>query len=245
LIAIAMLSCRKSTDMATDNPTGSATAGVVPTVILGPDFAPAAFAPGRYVTAIQRMMQGTHAMQVLLENSTSSFLLELAADGAATACRGSRYLFRNNGPGIHTEERYREQQGYRGRYAVVDGVAEVTLVLDNAVCPHVFEGELALPRAPTVKLRCVLATPHGTNQISVPVLLCRPTYGPPDARPEELDPQVVEQLAPPGWFLLGSGNGLRVRVTGRPVGAHVGDPVMVTVKVADAPLGANAWQQEF
>jgi len=213
-------------------------AGTMPTVVLGHGFAPAAFAPGRYATAIQRTMHGTHDLQVLNEDSTSAFALELAADGTATACRGWRYELRNDGPEVHTEDRYREQQGYRGRYTVVDGVAEVVLALDNAVCPHVFEGGLALARAPSVKLRCVLATPSGKGQLSTPVLLCRPT----DGKPAELDPYVVEQIAPAGWFALGSGNGLRVWVTGRPQGAQEGDDVKATVKVADAP---NAWEQTF
>jgi hypothetical protein len=186
-------------------------------------------------------MHGTHDLQVLNEDSTSAFALELAADGTATACRGWRYEFRNDGPEVHTEDRYREQQGYRGRYTVVDGVAEVVLALDNAVCPHVFEGGLALARAASVKLRCVVATPSGKGHLSAPVLLCRPTEG----KPTELDPYVVEQLAPGGWLALGSGNGLRVWVTGRPPGAQEGDDVKATVKVADAPLGANAWEQAF
>jgi hypothetical protein len=227
--------------MAADTPTGSATAGAVPTVVLGHGFAPAAFVPGRYATAIQRTMHGTHDLQVLNEDSTSAFALELAADGTATACRGWRYELRNDGPEVHTEDRYREQQGYRGRYTLVDGVAEVVLALDNAVCSHVFEGGLALARAPSVKLRCVLAAPSGKGQLSTPVLLCRPT----DGKPVELDPYVVEQIAPAGWFALGSGNGLRVWVTGRPQGAQEGDDVKATVKVADAPLRANAWEQTF
>lgn len=190
-------------------------------------FTPAAFAPGRYATEIRRMMHGTHALQVLNEDSTSGFTLELAADGTATACRTWRYVFRNDGPEVHTEDRYREQQGYRGRYTVVDGVAEVelALALDDAVCPHVFEGELALARAPSLALRCVRATPAGAGPITVPVLLCRPAGG----RPEELEPYVVEQIAPAGWFALGDGAGLRVSVTGRPPGAHVGDEVEATV----------------
>jgi hypothetical protein len=240
-LALAVPSCRKSMDMAADTPSGSAAVGMVPAIALGHGFAPAAFAPGRYATAIQRTMHGTHALQVLNEDSTSAFALDLAADGTATACRGWRYEFRNDGPEVHTEDRYREQQGYRGRYTVVDGVAEVALALDNAVCPHVFEGGLALARAPSVLLRCVLATPDATGQISAPVLLCRPA----DGKPAELDPYVVEQLAPPGWFALGSGNGLRVWVTGRPQGAQEGDDVNATVKAADAPLGANAWERAF
>ena len=213
----------------------------MPTVVLSHGLAPAAFMPGRYATAIQRTMHGTHDLQVLNEDSTSAFALDLAADGTATACRGWRYEFRNDGPEVHTEDHYREQQGYRGRYTMTGGVAEVVLALDNTVCAHVFEGGLALARAPSVKLHCVLATPSGTGQITVPVLLCQPI----DGKPVELDPYVVEQIAPAGWFALGSGNGLRVWVTGRPPGAQEGDDVKVTVKVPDAPLGVNAWEQAF
>lgn len=186
-------------------------------------------------------MHGTHDLQVLNEDSTSAFVIDLAADGTATACRGWRYEFRNDGPEVHTEDRYREQQGYRGRYTVISGVAEVVLALDDAVCPHVFEGGLALARAPSVKLRCVLATPSGASQITTPMLLCRSI----DGKPAELDPYVVEQIAPAGWFALGGGNGLRVWVTGRPPGAQEGDDVKATVKVPDTPLSASAWEHAF
>jgi hypothetical protein len=144
--ALAVPSCGKSTNMAADTPTGSATAGAVPNVAIGHGLSTAPFAPGRYVTAIQRTMHGTHALQVLNEDSTSAFALDLAADGTATACRGWRYVFRNDGPEVHTEDHYREQQGYRGRYTVIDVVAEVEFAVDNAVCPHIFEGGLALVR---------------------------------------------------------------------------------------------------
>jgi hypothetical protein len=109
---------------------------------------------------------------------------QLAADGTAKACRGWRHQFRNDGPEVQTEDRYREQQGYRGHYTVVDGVVEVMLALDNAVCPHVFEGGLALARSPGVKLRRVLATPSGAAELSAPALLCQPT----DSKPAELEP---------------------------------------------------------
>lgn len=197
--------------------------------------------PGRYATAIQRTMHGTHDLQVLNEDSTSAFALELGADGKATACRGWRYVFRNDGPDVHTEDNYREQQGYRGRYTVVDGVAEVALELDNTVCPHVFEGGLALARAPRLTLRCVVATPASNGQLSSPVLLCRPA----DARVAELDPYVVEQVVAGGWFALGSGNGLRVWLSGRPPGAQEGDDVQVKSRVADTPLAMSVWERAF
>jgi hypothetical protein len=241
-LVLAATSCQKHNDMPANTPTGPGIAAAVPRIALGPGFAPAAFAPGRYATAIQRTLQGTHALQVMNEDSTSAFSLELTADGAATACRGWRYVFRNDGPTVHTEDNYREQQGYRGRYKVVDGVAEVELVRDDAVCAHVFQGALALARAPSVRLRCVLATPSGGSPLTAPVLMCRAVDTP---SPDELAPQVVESLAPAGWFVLGSGHGLRVWMTGRPPGAQAGDDVNVVAKVADAPLGANAWERAF
>jgi hypothetical protein len=215
---------------------------VVPRIALGPGFAPAGFAPGRYATAIQRTLQGTHALQVMNEDSTSAFSLELAADGAATACRGWRYVFRNDGPDVHSEDNYREQQGYRGRYQLVDGVAEVELARDDTVCGHVFQGALALARAPSVRLRCVLATPSRGSLPGAPVLLCRAADAPP---PTELAPQLVESLAPADWFVLGSGHGLRIWVTGRPPGAQEGEDPAVVVKAASAPFAANVWEHAF
>jgi hypothetical protein len=241
VVGIATLACRKPIAMTDNAQNGSATHQALPAVVLTQGFVPARFAPGRYATAIQRKLFGTHAMQVLSEDSTSSFTLELGADGAATACRGWRYFFQNDGPEFRSDDRYREQQGYRGHYSVVSGVAEVELALDNTVCPHLFEGQLALRRAPGLKLRCVLATPGKASAIAQPVLLCEHA----DGKPKELDPYVVAELAPAGWFALGSGNGLRVWVTGRPPGAYEGDDVKVTAKVADAPLGPNAWEQSF
>lgn len=240
-LVLAVPGCRKSIDMATETPTGSIMPGAAPAIALGAGWVPAAFAPGYYATAIQRKLHGTHDLQVLNEDSTSVLSLHLLAGGAASACRGWRYEFRNDGPAVHSEYRYREQQGYRGHYVVVDGVAQVELTIDNAVCPHVFEGELALARAPGLKLRCVVASLGGKDPLPAPVLLCQPA----DLGPAELDPQVVAQLAPAGWFALGGGNGLRVWVSGRPQGARAGADLQVTVKVADAPLGANAWERAF
>lgn len=213
----------------------------VPTVALVPSLTPAPFAPGRYAIAIQRTLHGTHALQVLNEDSTTSFALELAPDGTATACRGWRYVFRNDGPDIQSEDRYREQQGYRGSYTVIDGVAEIALSRDDTVCPRVFDGALALARVSQLALRCVVAKPTRASALTAPVLLCQPVGG----SVPELEPYAVEQLAPPGWFALGSGNGMRVWVTGRPPGAQDGDEVRATAKPADAPLAVTAWQQAF
>lgn len=212
-----------------------------PRVTLGPGFEIAPLLAGRYAVAIQRRMHGTHARQVLDERSTSSFVLELVAGGVVTACRGWRYDFRNAGPQVRTEDRYREQRGYRGKYRIAGGIAELELAFDDGVCPHVFEGDLVLARAPTLKLRCAAARPTSPGPLTTPVLLCQSIGD----RPSELDPYVVEQIAPPGWFALGGGNGLRVRMTGRPVGAQAGSDVRAEVEVPTAPLDAHAWEHDF
>jgi hypothetical protein len=239
-LAIALPSCRKATNM-NDSTSAPGSTGNVPAVALSAGFVPAAFAAGRYAVAIKRTLHGTHALQVLGEDSMSSFVLELTPDGAATACRGWGYLFRNDGPDVQTEDRYREQQGYRGRYAVVDGIAEVELEKDPQVCAPRFEGTLALARASTLKLRCLVAAPPAGSQLSAPVLLCQ-SGG--QAHPE-LGPYLVDELMPPAWFALGSGNGLRVSVTGRPPGAQEGEDLKATAKTADAPLAFDAWEHPF
>jgi hypothetical protein len=186
-------------------------------------------------------MHGTHALQVLSEDSTAAFTLELAVDGTATACRGWRYELRNNGPQVRTADHYREQQGYRGRYTVNGGIAEVALERDDTICPHVFEGELALARAPRLALRCVVATPATSTTLVAPVLLCQPSAN----KPLELEPHMLESIAPASWFVLGSGSGLRVWTTGRPPGAQAGEDVKVTLKPADPPLTTSVWEQAF
>jgi hypothetical protein len=46
-------------------------------------------------------------------------------------------------------------------------------------------------------------------------------------------------------MVLGSGAGLRLKVTGKPPGARTGDPAKVDVQVAPAPLAPDAWTQPF
>lgn len=233
--------CGKATTMSNEMAASPGASGKLPAVELGKAFTPRAFAAGRFAVAVQRTLHGTHALQVLGENSTSSLVLELGPGGTATACRGWQYLFRNDGPEVQTEDRYREQQGYRGRYTVVDGVAEVELELDGQVCPRIFEGALSLARAPVLKLRCVMAQPVQPSQQSegqlstTPVLLCQSLGG---AAPE-LEPYDAAPLTPEGWFVLGTDNGLRIRITGRPPGAQEGEAQRVSARVAEAPLEAG------
>ncbi|HEY0992466.1 MAG TPA: hypothetical protein VGD80_35680 [Kofleriaceae bacterium] len=211
-----------------------------PSIDLGPTLEPLAFAPGRYAVAIQLSRRGTHARNRVRESSTMSLVLELSADGAATACRGWDYAIDNDGPTVQTEDRFREQLGFRGRYAVRAGIAEAELSAADDLCPRIAEYTRGVPRrSSTMKLRCVLAAPR-TASLPGPVLLCDWSDG---ATPE-VDALRIREVAPRPWIALAGGNGLRIKVTGAPP-KLVGDPVRVTVEPAPVPIDASAWRHPF
>lgn len=230
--------------MAADQQTPSVApprAPATPAPILGPGLVEMAFVPGRYSVAIQRTLQGTHALNHLVQDSTAAFVLELGADGAATACRGWRYNFTNDGPQVHTAQRFREQQGYRGRYTLAGGIAELELNTDDTVCPPTHEADLSLTRSPSIKLRCVLAAPHGHPLLTTPTLLCEWV----GVQTDEPMAYAVDGLGPAGWMALGAGNGLRVNVIGQPPGSRAGAPTKITAVPAAAPLRNDAWESSF
>ena len=222
------------------SPSDAASPPRASSIDLGPMFEAIAFTPGRYAVAIQMSRRGTHARNRVRESSTMSLVLELAADGAATACRGWDYAMSNDGPSVHTEDRFREQQGFRGRYQVRDGVAEAELAANDDVCPKIGEYAKGVPRrSPTMKLRCVLANPRGTS-LNSPVLLCD-WY---DATTPEVDAYRIRDVAAKPWMVLGSGNGLRIKVTGAPP-SLIGEPPRVAIEPAPIPIDASAWQHPF
>ena len=248
-------SCRKSMDMSNAPSTSSPANGVTATNVPIPvGFTAAAFEPGRYASVVDRQLHGTHSLQVLSEDSTAMLVLELLPDGTATAMRGWRYITRNDGPQTHSQEHYREQQGYRGTFTTRNGTTEVALNADDTVCPGIFEGELALQRATELVLRCVRAVPPADLNVGItPLLLCHVV----NANPSEMKPQIVasiasaqpeqtrERSAQGDWFALGSGNGLAVHITGRPWAARAGSPVREVVSVARLPIVLGTWQQRL
>jgi len=150
----------------------AAAAAAIPT--LGDGLGQIAVTPGTYRLAVQRTQRGTHARNVVRVDETAALVLELRADGAAIAQRGWSYRDTNDGPSVHTAQRYREQQGYRGTYEIQSGTALVTLQTDDSVCAHEWEGTTQLPRTARVTLRCVLAQPHAHAVLGdgAPALLC-------------------------------------------------------------------------
>lgn len=218
----------------------AAPAARAPSIDLGPTLEPIEFAPGRYAVAIQLSRRGTHARNRVRESSTMSLVLELSADGAATACRGWDYAIVNDGPTVQTEDRFREQQGFRGRFAVRAGIAEAELSAAEDVCPTIGEYTKGAPRrSSTMKLRCVLASPR-TGSLPRPVLLCDWS----DATTPEVEALRIRDVAPRPWIVLAGGNGVRIKVTGAPP-KLIGDPARVTVEPAPAPIDASAWQHPF
>lgn len=175
-------------------------------------FAPALFTPGRYTNTLVRTTRATHARQQVREALTSSFTLELHADGAASLCRSWRYLATNRGPGVQTEERIREQLGYRGRWRWAGDGVQVELERDDTVCPPVGEYlELVPHHADRWEFICrpVTALPAPGQDVpgpEAPMLLCAPPFEAP--RFGEDEPHLVggvevkggmprEDVAPP------------------------------------------------
>lgn len=221
--------------------TDATSATGAPSIDLGPSFEAIPFVPGRYAVAIQASRRGAHARNRVRESSTMSLVLDLAADRTATACRGWDYAVANDGPETQTEDRFREQQGFRGRHELRDGIVHAELVADESVCSPIAEYTKGAPRrSSSMKLRCVLARPRAGVSPTATVLLCDWQ----DATTPEVAALHTGDVAPRPWILLGSGNGARIKVTGAMPGTK-GDPTKVIAETAPSPIDTDAWEHPF
>lgn len=202
---------------------------------LGPGLRAAPFVPGRFATVIRRQLDGGHALQRVREVASASFVLELR-DGNARACRGWRYTMTNDGPEAHSEDRFREQAGFRGSYVERAGIVEVELTRDDGVCAPIAEYTYPPQRATTIRLACAQAAPLDHALLNAPVLVCR-WQGTPAA---ERDAHVVEGLGPAGAIVLGAAPGLEVTVAGTPPGMTELGPPSTTATVAAVPIANDA-----
>ena len=211
-------------------------------VDLGPGIEIVAFAPGRYANAIQKNVRYTHAQQLVREETTSSFVVNLETGGAATVCRGWRYLSSNDGPEVHTSETIREQLGYRGRWEKRGKWVSLDLKLDDNVCARVGNYSHLIPDHSTDwHLRCLPIVPRGHSLLTAAALACqsRDVQG----RFGEDEPHLVEGILPDRWLILGAGNGLRFRVESCGVGSE-GAPVL-HVENSPEPVPTGAWEHSF
>jgi hypothetical protein len=209
---------------------------------LGPRVEVTQVTSGRFANAIQRNTKTRHARQVIRENMTSSFVLDLEPEGSATVCRGWRYLFFNDGPTIHTVENIREQLGYRGRWENAGGWVQLEITLDDSICTRVGEYSHLIPNhASPWRLRFLPIAPRNHPLLSISALVCQPTNGEPVFGEDE--PHVTAGILPGRWIVLGAGNGLKISVSASAVG---GDEVpVVRVEYSSEPVRTNAWERSF
>ncbi len=221
--------------MSLDAPAGTPTPGPVPNIDLGTTFEPIGFVPGRYAVLVQRNMWGAHARNHVSHRSNASLVLDLGADASATVCQGWRHALSVDGTSVSQDQRFSLQQGFRGQYGLRDGEVDVALTADESVCPEVREGQ-APARAPALTLRCVLARPRGHASLTAPVLLCEWREADDFARYAF----AADGLAPGHWLVLGSGDGLHARATGKAISTD-GAPVKVVLESLTSRLEHDAW----
>jgi hypothetical protein len=183
-------------------------------------FASAPFSPGRYENTLLRTTDATHALQHIREETASSFVLEMTPDGGATLCRQWRYISTNRGPAVQTEERIREQLGYRGRWRRAGDEVHVELERDDTVCPRIGEYLELVPRhADRWELVCIPVV--GVDEpglAGAAMLLCPSPF--PSPRFGEDEPHLVGGVilegdgrdpGPHRWIVLAADGGVRIR----------------------------------
>lgn len=200
------------------------------------------FNAGRFANIIQRNDKGIHALQVIQETSTTSFVLTLNPDGTALVCRGWQYLAFNSGPEVNESEHIREQLGYRGFWHrnPDDGWVDIDLTLDDTACTRVASYTNLVPRhSRKWQLRCFPFLLKGRPGIEEPLLACQLVNGAEDfgeGQPHMVYDEVTQQY----WLLLGAGNGIRVKIETATDHAQ-----NMQVRKAQEQLGTDAWQQPF
>ncbi len=207
---------------------------------LGPWLKVTTLTPGRFANEIQKNTNARHALQMIREDTTSSFILNLEPDGSATVCRGWRYLFFNDGPQVHTSEHIREQRGYRGHWQQRGEWVHLDVKLDDSVCPRVEQYSQLIPdHSLEWHLRCLPVIPRNHPMLTTPILACQltnlePVFG-------EDQPHVIPGILPGRWLVLGAGNGLRINVVASSVN---GDEMpVVRMEYSPEPVRTNAWQR--
>lgn len=197
------------------------------------------FAPGRYVTDVHKSVRGTHARNWYRENGRATFVLELAAGGAAKGCRGKRWATHHTGPRVNDHSRGREQQGYRGKWRLHGEGVRVDLQPNNEVCgqERLYTN---LEPSPWI-LDCVWVQPQKHLVLPAPALACQLVDGA-RFKWKEDGYYFVRTVFPGEWMILGPGDGLRVVWDSKKVGY---DPKpAIDVKLSPTPIQHGTWASE-
>lgn len=213
-----------------------------PQIDLGAGLDATTTGPGRFANVIQRNTYARHALQVIRIDMTSSFVLAVEPDGSATVCRGWRYVFLNDGPKVHTEERIREQLGYRGSWEQRDGRIHLHITLDDSVCPRIGQYSHLVPNHSLEwHLSCLPIMPRDHPTLVTPILVCKSTNL--ESEFGEEGPHIVSGLVPGRWIVLGTGNGLKIKVEFTSASSE--EPSFIRVESSTVPIRDDAWKRSF
>lgn len=196
-------------------------------------------APGHYSAHISWSQESSCSRSWASDQITASFVLDLASDGAVTACRGKQHRHASGSQERDRPERpsryvMQEQQGFRGTWERDGDWIDVRLGLDPDACPQ-RRGYTNREPEPW-HLRCKTARPaHDANlPAGSDLLACQwvdPVYS------EELGYKIFGVMEGQ-WFLLGAGHGLRIQQHDQ---GFVAMEDVLSIRVARTPVRPDDW----
>jgi hypothetical protein len=210
--------------------------------------------PGRFAATYDYFGMASCSHSWGSTTSRATVVLNLAADGTATGCRGRNFLnvVGSNDEFVATrkglphrppeETKHVEQQGMRGRWRRDGRAIVVDLEPDAGICPTRTEGPKARR---SWHLRCAFIEPTGKGaSVRQPVLACawRNDSEERAASTVNYDVQagyVTDQVIPGYWMLLAPGAGLRL--TERKIGEGLYGPSEMSWQAAIAPIAFDDW----
>jgi hypothetical protein len=171
--------------------------------------------PGSYAVSIRSSFSGGCSRSWTNGTTRAVIVLQLGADGTATACRSrvtssttTSMSFDDDGPGRSAGyRRYEEeQQGYRGRWQRDGAGIALAFHTNDSVCPRVFRG--TTPPAAMWTMSCAAVRSHGEIDLPTAGLACA---FPTDASYYEYDGYALRPLiSEVQMTLLGPGHGWEI-----------------------------------
>ena len=207
--------------------------------------------PGRFASTVEQEGMNSCSQSWAFGSSRATVVLNLAADGSASGCRGRRYD-RSEGSNAlsgakdgtslppHLTKSV-EQQGMRGRWRRDGRSIVVDSDLDAGVCPARAEGTTPEPW----HLRCAAVEVTGPRAtVRGPLLVCgwrddSATSSKPSVNWDSPEGFTTQQLISGFWMVLGAGAGVRLTELG-PDGGLDG-PTTVSWVPATTPIPFDDW----
>ena len=198
---------------------------------------------GHFSNVVQKNHLAIHALQVIREDTTSSFILDLLSSGIARACRGWRYLFSNDGPEIHNNEQINEQLGYLGKWSENNGWVEIVLNFEEDECQHFGEYSHLIPNHYAQwQLRCLQLVLKDHPKFHRPILVGQ-FIGMSKVFGEDHPHLICDDPSNNCWLVLGTGNGIRIKEQSRDDNSH--KLTDIEVEYSTVQLQSDAWKSSF